>query len=61
LLSPEREDPFLVPRDRPHQNANKDSKNILGVKRTYKDIMDDQRIDNERIDIMRKIQKNQEN
>ena len=57
-LSPERADPFSKPK--PQQVAAAQKGAAVGVKRTYYDIMAEQSLDNERADIMRKIDKKEE-
>lgn len=57
MLSPDREDAFAKPSGAPTKAA---SSNIVGVKRTYYDIMTEQSLENERADVIRKIEKNEE-
>ena len=59
-LSPEREDPFAAPSStskKPSIGPNASSAtSVVGVKRTYYDIITEQSLENEKADILMKIQ-----
>lgn len=52
-LSPEREDAFKVPIGRPGADKNGKDAPHAGAKRTYNDIMEDQKLANETADVHR--------
>jgi len=54
-LSPERADAFRVPNSQ--KNEKNGQKNQTGVKRTYRDIMADQQLENDVSDVKRQLMK----